>query len=57
MVSAKADSSGAVRPMMGMGDHRVTMPICTLGVDSPQMKIAMAGADVASCHSESLDPV
>ena len=31
------------------------MPICSLGVDSPQMKAAMAGTDVASGNPGSFD--
>ena len=34
----------------------VAMPICSPGVDSPQMKAAMAGTDVASGNPGSFDP-
>ena len=34
----------------------VAVPICSPGVDSPQMKAAMAGTDVASGNPESFDP-
>ena len=53
VLSAEIVSSGAARPMVSMCGH---MPICSPGVDSPQMKAAMAGTDVASGNPGSFNP-